>query len=303
MNQSSTQETNDKDFPWWLAISAMAVALLLLVATFAIYFWVFSGPLTQSNEKWGQFGDYVGGVLNPIFAFFGFIALLITLILQSRELQHSTRELAKSAQALKLQNDALVLQNFESTFFQMLRRFGDLVTQTHCHSHQGREAFHALYVQQLKNGLYSRLVDPPDQAARVVIAYENFYSEWQRELGHYFRTLYHIFTFVDRSHLSDGDKTIYANIIRAQLSTYELCLLFYNGVWGEGKAGFKPLIERYGILKHVNSRDLLYPLDKDNEQFYSRTAFLGREERSRYLAEHSVQLPASSTCKYGTDHD
>lgn len=294
MGTSPEQESEERDLPRWLTVGAPIVAVLGLTTALGLYFWVFSGPLTNDNATWGQFGDYLGGVLNPLFGFLGFVALLLTLILQNRELQLSTRELAKSAQALKLQNDALIQQNFESTFFQMLRRFGDLVAQTRCHGNLGREAFRALYLDQLQQVFNSHPREPSDPAVRAVASYERFYLEWRKELGHYFRTLYHIFTFVDRSHLSDGDKTIYANIVRAQLSTYELCLLFYNGVWGEGKVGFRPLIEKYGILKHLAARDLLSPSDRDNHDFYHPTAFMGREDRERYLAERSMESRASA---------
>jgi hypothetical protein len=62
------------------------------------------------------------------------------------------------------------------------------------------------------------------------------------------------------------------------LSSVELCLLFYSGVTGEGKEGFRPLIERYGLLKHVAQLDLLSP-DHMEMDFYSKDAFLGYEER------------------------
>lgn len=70
-------------------------------------------------------------MLNPIFAFLAFIALLTTIKLQNdaleiskNELQETRKELSKSAkaqeeqsQSLKLQNHATILQIFENTFF------------------------------------------------------------------------------------------------------------------------------------------------------------------------------------------
>lgn len=40
---------------------------------FALYkYWTIFGalPVSQSVEKWGQFGDYIGGVLNPGLSFY-----------------------------------------------------------------------------------------------------------------------------------------------------------------------------------------------------------------------------------------
>ncbi len=280
-----------RDLPRWLTIGGPVFAFLFLASAFGLYFFNFHGELAD-QETWGQFGDFVGGVLNPLFGFLAFLLLLATLFLQNRELQLSTHELAKSAEALNIQNETLSKQNFENTFFQMLRRISELVSQAtrkqqvlgytvEARTANGREAFETMFKADLRN-IYNQLALSSDPVARVELAYQKFYSERRGELGHYFRSLYHLFTFIDRSDLSEHDKSIYANIVRAQLSTYELCLLFYNGVWGEGKAGFKPLVEKYGILKHLDPRDLLDPTHIENRDFYQPTAFMGREERLEY---------------------
>lgn len=293
MSESSIVEQDEeaqvKDLPRWLTVGGPIVAITSALVTYAAYFIYFHGTVSAEHDTWGQFGDFVGGVLNPIIGFLAFWLLLVTLILQNKELQNSSRELAKSAKALILQNDALALQNFENTFFQMLHRITDIVSQTKFHSVEGREAFRSMCREALDSSHMEYSGLPSDRRLEAISnAYMGFYSEWGRELGHYFRFLYHIFVFIDRSHLSGKDKTVYANIVRAQLSTYELILIFYNGLWGEGKEGFKPLIEKYGILKHVNEHYLLIPSDKDNELLYKRTAFQGREEREELLKNTPV---------------
>lgn len=65
--------------------------------------WIFAHKyITAFNHQWpdsvrgdwGVMGDYFGGVLNPILAFASFIALLYTIVLQSKEMQ-KTREEAR----------------------------------------------------------------------------------------------------------------------------------------------------------------------------------------------------------------
>jgi len=67
------------------------------------------------------------------------------------------------------------------------------------------------------------------------------------DFGHYFRTLYHLIEFVDKSSIKD--KAYYVGLVRAQLSTDEIALIFYNGLSEQGW-GFKLLIERYALLKN-----------------------------------------------------
>jgi hypothetical protein len=58
--------------------------------------------------------------------------------------------------------------------------------------------------------------------------------------------------------------------VRAQLSAYELLLLFYNSITSFGKEKFKPLIEEFHLLKTV-PKNLL--IDSTHKNFYNETAF------------------------------
>ncbi len=51
----------------------------------------------------GQLGDYFGGTLNPILSFSGFLVLLVTVVLQRRQLEEGTRQLAQSTRAIDLE--------------------------------------------------------------------------------------------------------------------------------------------------------------------------------------------------------
>ncbi|KAB0453951.1 putative phage abortive infection protein [Acinetobacter baumannii] len=116
--------------------------------------------ISESLEKWGTFGDFFGGILNPIFALFAFYWLTYSVRLQIKELKETRNELKKAAKAqedsakhqekiakleaenVKTQNNILnlniqtlkeqksaaiaqkeqiAIQNFESLFFQLLQ--------------------------------------------------------------------------------------------------------------------------------------------------------------------------------------
>lgn len=49
-------------------------ALFVILCVAGKYVSVFSTHILNDQEKWGQFGDYFGGVLNPILSFFAFVA-------------------------------------------------------------------------------------------------------------------------------------------------------------------------------------------------------------------------------------
>lgn len=112
---------------------------------------------------------------------------------------------------------------------------------------------------------------------RLEMAYRKFYDDDQKkvEVGHYFRNLYHVFKFIDESPMFDeSSKARYAKVVRAQLSTPELALLFFNGMYEKGK-NFKEYIERYTLLLDLTPRDLrIKDVSMDDMlSIYAKSAF------------------------------
>lgn len=90
------------------------------------------------------------------------------------------------------------------------------------------------------------------------LLYGKWFTIFNAELGHYFRHLYHIVNFVDKNNyffLSKKEDYLkeydYIKILRAQLSNSELVLLSLNAL-SENGLKFKPLIEKYKLLKNIN---------------------------------------------------
>jgi Putative phage abortive infection protein len=191
-------------------------------------------------------------------------------------------------------------QAFDSAFFNLLERFSQVRdsvkldyevptllpergVEIRTVTAKGRDAIERM----MSDRVFERSgMDPnsPDRLAFLQSIFKEMYDLHESELGPYFRTLYHIFKFVDHGpKLTEQQKIDYANIARAQLSDVELFVIFYDGLT-DLAAKFKPLIVHYGILKHVNPRRLFHPSDKTNELFYPRRAFQSQEEREATVA-------------------
>lgn len=77
-----------------------AVALIVVIGVLYSYFVSFGSlPLSKDQATWGQFGDYLGGALNPLISLFALFALLWTIVLQSKELHETKNELIRTANA------------------------------------------------------------------------------------------------------------------------------------------------------------------------------------------------------------
>jgi large-conductance mechanosensitive channel len=71
------------------------VLTVLLTVFYGIWFVGFNGQrLAKDAAAWGQFGDFVGGVLNPVIAFAAFFWLAKSVRLQKKELDKTRKTLA-----------------------------------------------------------------------------------------------------------------------------------------------------------------------------------------------------------------
>lgn len=121
-NTETSTETESSTSLVILAGIALA-AIFTALWVFSIYNGKFINPAPFDREDWGQIGDFFGGILNPIFGFFGLMALLYTIHIQSRELKFSVREMNRSADAFEAQIEHL---KFESQKNEAIR-FIDIV--------------------------------------------------------------------------------------------------------------------------------------------------------------------------------
>lgn len=100
-----------------ILLAIVAIAFLLSGGVAFLYAYNFAYPLSEDQAIWGSFGDFLGGVLNPLLSLLALIALLLTVFLQSDELRLSREELSltreelrKSAEAQEKAQQALTQQ-------------------------------------------------------------------------------------------------------------------------------------------------------------------------------------------------
>ena len=66
-------------------------------------------------EKWGRFGDYVGGLSRAFFNFWGFFLLILTIVLQIQEMKFSRKEIKKTTEALQERQAKQEFEPFNSS--------------------------------------------------------------------------------------------------------------------------------------------------------------------------------------------
>lgn len=241
-NKSSEGTINDleqvvKKIGFWIG----AFALIFLLITLFTYFYYFNGEVLKQHDKWGMFGDYIGGTLSPIFSLLSLIAILVTLLFQAKDL-------SSSSIALKEQAEYTRLQAFESTFFSMVMMHNENLKgldldETEADKYYGRSIFRIMH-RRFKDSYNDS--DGSNELLKIKEAYIKFYNKNNRFIGHYLRTLNQIFQFVFESTVEN--KVKYLQFIKAQLSEYELMIIFYHSMVYESFVGFNVLKEK-GIFQ------------------------------------------------------
>ncbi|WP_081669237.1 putative phage abortive infection protein [Photobacterium halotolerans] len=259
----------------------LLIPMLLAIISITWFFYpswmgyVFTPKDSVLQGNLGTLGDSFGA-LNTLFSGLAFAGIIVSIYLQSKELKETREEIKAQGDQFKLQTQALDKQNFENTFFKLLSLYNECLQSIKVKSLEGynresvlfesREAIQHIYLNKFIGDDYIfEFSDGKEyHGSASVEKFENLMKYMSGTVGHYFRTIYQILKFVDESNVVN--KKFYTNLLRAQLSNYELALIFYNCLSHHGSEKFKPLTERYQMFEHLIevpdiSRDLVVKYD------------------------------------------
>ena len=221
------------------------------------------------DSSFGEWGDFFGGVLNPILTFLTFMGLLITIIIQQKELKESRNEFKGQKEALEKQQIEMTIQSFDNKFFQMLNSFNN-ITESLAISGliTGKDVFkeHISVLKQKIRYSYDEDLSKGKPDSNKIIYFLNVFNDFNNTYDttfkYYFINLYQLIKFIDEDIPYKGEERIrkakkYTNIIRAQLSKDELVLLSYNAIGIIEFCGedYKKLIEKYSFFEHLRYDD------------------------------------------------
>lgn len=293
--------------PVWLQIMIGLVALSALTMLLK-YLATFGVTASGSQEVWGQFGDFFGGILNPLLSSLTLAAVLVTMRLQSKELRIAQQENKLANQHLEKQANYIRVQNFESVFFRLLEVHMSSRANVCVRNLSGKEAFDFL-VRRTSDCLsvfnHDEKMSGADEESIKGFS-EDFRSKVGDALNVYCRGMYQVIKYVDtyegfssedapvdnREGLSvrekmqlrrEQDKAYrpiyfakrqYINMLRAQLTQAELTMLYLSCLTEKGK-GLKYLAEKYSIFKGMNDVTLTPGF---SNYLYSYLAFADYED-------------------------
>lgn len=274
-----------KNLNWLLAI-----ALFLLLIVLSVYIYNFNDGISHNKNDWGVFGDFIGGTLNPLFAFLSLFAIIYTIRIQTQELEFSRKELEftrdeleksrvaqeEQSESFKIQNESIKKQTFENTFFQLISSFVNTKNNITINIEMDFDSSSitslndgAYYIinnlegQKLKLGFMNNKELHSYEAIKMYLQilklsalknisqhYDQFNKNYEGYTSTYFGQIYQILKFIDNSDIPN--KQSYINLFRAQFTKEELEFLFYHCLGQIGSRKFKHLVEEFQFFEHIS---------------------------------------------------
>lgn len=277
------QDTSEKLVINLLIKVGFAVFSCAILILYVFIFNFRNQEISQNISDWAAFGDYIGGLLNPIVGMATILLVILSIRIQQKELKASVREM-KSA------NETSYRISFEQSMFSWLENYHKQIREIKHGNYEGRMFLQHLYGERLSpaktvtlesdcikldkifyprsdsegNEIYIRINVPNEyglhqMSARqfyATIQFQEIYGKYRSDFDAAFRTLYRLIRWVDKSQISLSDKWHYCALIRSQLSWIELVFLYYNGLIQEGeKLAF--YANKYALFDNLASSDLL----------------------------------------------
>lgn len=254
----------------WLKKNPYWSALILLGACVVVGVYI-PGLLRWSFDN-GTLGDAFG-YWNSIFSGVALIGIVVSIVLQSKELKLQRDELAKTSDALSGQLDQQRKDNFEATFFRTLAIFQNVadnarLPESICarvgNTHRGFESFQITfdvlgelrYLPEAAHAQVRAAQDHPFRNFANDVRIEDFvgglYRELSDEFGQYYRLLFNLLEMIDEADFLPHRRR-YANLVRASLTKPQVVLLALNCAADEAREKFQPLVVRWRMLKYLPS--------------------------------------------------
>lgn len=226
----------------------MLAAFLVFTFLFCIHQPWFKWSDTIDNEKWGTYGDFIGGLLGTFLAYISLRLLIKTL-----------KEQEKSNTYLKESNDrnseVAELQLVHEDVNTLLDSYHRTVSSFVLDDKKGEEV-----LSMIADEMYTSFSNTDESLSNRIDEsrklFETEYIKRRDTMAVYYRLLYQVFQVIWLSDVDGRKKAMLSKMIRSQFTEDELLLLRYNCLTDNGYK-MRTYINQFNLLKHLPLTHLL----------------------------------------------
>jgi hypothetical protein len=282
-----------------IALTAALITLVIVSLWFGSYLII--DRVFPDLQSAGFFGNSFGAI-QALFSALALAGIGLAILIQNRELALQRMDLRTTREEIsrqteqfegqkiqfesqklqfELQNETLIQQRFENTFFHLMTLHHEIVgsiadrktEKGEAVEMRGRAVFASAYIP-LKDRYKGLRPESPETAEALTADIELIrkqFSWFFRRFGPYFTNFFSMLEFVDHNRVGYLEvKQFYVGLLRAQLSDYELMFIFYYAVTAPDKAHYTNLAEKYRLFADLDDKDLLDPA---HVRFFGQEAF------------------------------
>lgn len=288
LEENNNKTFGDRFFSEKTALITALVSIAVLLGSLIVFLccksWQFSTKLDEQIVA--NYGDFVGGTVGTLLAFTAAILYYVALREQRKDVETNKKSLSiqnkaleqqidefkqqrvelentrkvyeQQTQLMKEQSRIMRQQQFESSFYSMIRVYVDCKIQL---NNKGTDCFRT-WVDSIEAHLPTDFgnFNIYERHNQIVESFENFYLSQRDVLSPYFKTIYRILNLIDNTkYLVENEKMQYVKFFRAQLSDNETKLLYYN-YHSAFSGSARGLSYKLNFLKHY---DYLTSIDAD----------------------------------------
>jgi len=221
-----------------LARKPVHIVILCYLGFITLYFINFHGTLSDDNGKWGTFGDFLGGALNPILG-------IITIVL--------TYDIIKNQIIESRQNE--FKQMFELLFNVMQENKNQIKFRRFGKEYYGREALALINNTVINLYLFLNTINPAEEKKNFEKAFWSIFDDIDASSSTFMKTIHNAFKVTDE-YCQDDKKFSYSDLIRSQFHNDELIFLMLNGLANDDFKNFKSRLEKFTVLKDLGHQEL-----------------------------------------------
>ena len=322
---------NKRNYEQWVPVLISCAGGITLIVGSLFLFKTTPIDLNESikTDTWGNFGTVIGGIVGPLLSLAGIFLLIETLKSQRDTLTNQGEAFEKQQvtshffELLQIQRENSniireeilgLLKEFEECFCIVkgfpINKMHDIdelriINIAYLFFYFGATGVKSVNVLKKQGSLddvtVSQLSDYFRKCSPIFRQpNEEPFNGNQIRLGHYYRHLYQLIKFIDEQDsklFSYDDKYKYIKNVRAQLSTQEQVLLFYNSLsklgeaWESGDDNNR-LITKYNLIKNIPdsflsfefSENPLVNISIDHKRYYSDVHYEGTEKTQKRLS-------------------
>lgn len=238
---------------YWAIIIVIFVYGVLLF----LYFNQFNQGWSIKNEKWGAFGDFLGGSLSPLIG-------IISIVLTYNIINNQNKENRQSEFKYMFE---ILFDSIDQKRSVIERKVRTTLTGKKALSRINKDIKSVYEFQKKQNPSQTELKSFRD-------AFWSVYDDIEASSSPYMKVLHNCLKSIDKNCAFERQEQ-YSSLLRAQLHADELIFIFYNGIASDDFLNFKNRIEKYSLLKEISG----YPLLPELKAFYDPKAF--EEEKNQ----------------------